>query len=911
MRKRICVLLAQIEENTQQRFMKEFIKEAYKLDYDVCVFSMFQKFQETDLRNVGDSNIYRLAQFHLYDAILIMLDTILTPGLADSLQREIKEKFNGPVLVVDQESAFFPSVMIDHYTPQYRLISHLIEEHGYTDIAYLGGKKDHPHSIARLNAYCDCMRDHGLSVKSNRIFHGNYWYDSGEEYAEFLVEKGGQLPQALACANDIMALGAANRFVELGLSIPDQIAVIGYDSVEDGRTSPKPLTSAEIPADECGAYCLAWLDAAMNGKQEPVFTPKAPLFIGASCGCSYHVEMVPKKLRTVWQTNRSARGYYSDFNHLIEDLLSETDYKSFYNKVFDYTYQIRPFSNFYVCLNDNFMYPEQNIGERAIRKGYATKMHQIIVCSEDPDSPENRIDFMNYFDTYLLLPQLYEEREYPTTYIFTPLYFDDRCFGYAAVNYGREIRVYDVTYRNWMKNVMQGMEAFFRQQTLHRMLEQINSAQVRDSMTGLYNYRGFLNLSFNLAMECLDKKEELSILALDVKSLKTVNEELGRDYGNRIIRVMGRFVQELLTEEEVCCRLSNDEFLVAMRGGADSYRSKRFLDALRTKLREYRLPEANNWTIDFNAGILSGSPVDNATLESLINHTVGQKNHNKMVEREKHRGEADLSLSDLKRNQIVEEILDNNLLAYYFQPIVKATDGSIYAYEALMRCEQYREIGPGEIMQGATFLNRLYDVEKATIYNVLQYVEKNERKLKNAKIFVNSLPGYQLEKEDAYWAFEQLKRKELRGRLVIEFTEESELPEDRLELLRGKMDEIGVEIALDDYGAGYSNVNNLLRYMPRYVKIDRMLIKDIQDSPQKQHFVRSIVEYSHQNNIMALAEGVENSEELKEVIRLKVDLIQGYYVARPKKEPQPKIEEEIREEIERFYVQKRDTLYSL
>ena len=75
--------------------------------------------------------------------------------------------------------------------------------------------------------------------------------------------------------------------------------------------------------------------------------------------------------------------------------------------------------------------------------------------------------------------------------------------------------------------------------------------------------------------------------------------------------------------------------------------------------------------------------------------------------------------------------------------------------------------------------------------------------------------------------------------------------------------------------------------------------------------MRSIVEYSHQNSILALAEGVENTEELKAVINLNVDLIQGYYIARPKKEPQPDIDKTIRKEIEHIQLHKKETLYSL
>ncbi len=117
---------------------------------------------------------------------------------------------------------------------------------------------------------------------------------------------------------------------------------------------------------------------------------------------------------------------------------------------------------------------------------------------------------------------------------------------------------------------------------------------------------------------------------------------------------------------------------------------------------------------------------------------------------------------------------------------------------------------------------------------------------------------------------------------------------------------MGIETAVDDYGPGYSNVSNLLRYTPDYVKIDRALLSGIQDSPQKQHFVKDVIEFAHSNGIVALAEGVETSEELKTVVMLGVDLLQGYYVAMPAKEMIQSINSQIADEI-RQYSKLRDS----
>ena len=131
----------------------------------------------------------------------------------------------------------------------------------------------------------------------------------------------------------------------------------------------------------------------------------------------------------------------------------------------------------------------------------------------------------------------------------------------------------------------------------------------------------------------------------------------------------------------------------------------------------------------------------------------------------------------------------------------------------------------------------------------------------------------------------------------MELTEQTELQDDELESLKKQYRDMGIGFALDDYGTGYSNVGNLLRYMPDYVKIDRSLLTEIQKSSQKQHFVREVIDFCHANNIMALAEGVETVEELQTVIYLGADLIQGYYVARPKSEIINSIDGNVKMEI--------------
>ncbi|MBP5384481.1 MAG: substrate-binding domain-containing protein, partial [Lachnospiraceae bacterium] len=516
MRKKIGVLIGQLEENTQRRFMSAFLREAYDKDYDVCVFSMYQKYQETELRNIGDSNIYSLIRFDAFDGLVILLDTILTPGFEDKLLNRIKNKFRGPVVVVDRETDLFDFVLMDHYSPVVEIMNHLIDVHGYTDIAFLGGKNGHPHAQQRLSAYLDAMENHGLTVREDRIYHGNFWFDSGKRFARQLASHPDDLPQAVMCANDYMAIGLAAELSEHGYRIPEHIAIAGYDSNPEGQNAPVPLTSADIPADHCGKLCFYKLQHAITGEAVPTFDMRSEIMIGGSCGCKKFTPAFTKTNRTEWKTDHSERSYYSDFNHITEDMLCETNYEKFFEILAVYSYQIRPFHNFWVCLNSNFMDPISFIGDNARRFGYDSTMHMVIKCGDElPDKDPGVVDLTRTFDTSLMLPELDEERDAPTTFIFVPMFFEDRCFGYAALNLGNTTVLYNETFRVWMRNVNQGIEAFYRQKALSQLIEQIKADQVRDKQTGLYNYQGFHQKLMSAVVANTGTDMSVAIIAID------------------------------------------------------------------------------------------------------------------------------------------------------------------------------------------------------------------------------------------------------------------------------------------------------------------------------------------------------------------------------------------------------------
>ena len=254
-----------------------------------------------------------------------------------------------------------------------------------------------------------------------------------------------------------------------------------------------------------------------------------------------------------------------------------------------------------------------------------------------------------------------------------------------------------------------------------------------------------------------------------------------------------------------------------------------------------------------------------------------------------------LSGSEKQELEKVKNLIDNNLFTYYFQPIVRADTGEIYSYEALMRAKDQKDVTPFHILKYAELTGRLAEIEQYTFLNILEFISNNRASLGERLVFINSMPSIKVPPEILNRIDTAIER--LSDMVVVEMTEQSEFNDRDLNEVKERFHRLGVPIAVDDYGTGYSNVSNLLRYTPNYVKIDRMLLTGIQDNPNKKHFVREIIDFCHENDILALAEGVETYEELHTVILLGADLIQGFYTAKPSPEVIDSLPYDIRSEI--------------
>jgi EAL domain-containing protein (putative c-di-GMP-specific phosphodiesterase class I)/ActR/RegA family two-component response regulator len=226
----------------------------------------------------------------------------------------------------------------------------------------------------------------------------------------------------------------------------------------------------------------------------------------------------------------------------------------------------------------------------------------------------------------------------------------------------------------------------------------------------------------------------------------------------------------------------------------------------------------------------------------------------------------------------VDAMLDRALSSLWmaYQPIVRAADSTVVAYEALMRLEEPMLPHPGAVLDAAERVGRIHEVGRTVRDSVVASASAAEE---TWLLFVNLHPEELL---DATLFLADSPFSALASRVVLEITERMSL--DHVANVHGKIAELralGFRIALDDLGAGYAGLTSFTQLEPEFVKLDMSLVRDVHKTPTKQKIVQSMVHLCQDMGKQIVAEGVESIEERDVLIELGCDLLQGYLFAKP------------------------------
>lgn len=451
-----------------------------------------------------------------------------------------------------------------------------------------------------------------------------------------------------------------------------------------------------------------------------------------------------------------------------------------------------------------------------------------------------------------------------------------------------------------MKGLYQGNKAVVwlsRDITSNKQNEQkIYQLAYYDELTGLLNRTAFLERLREEISRCDRQKVYGAMMFVDLDHFKDVNDSLGHDTGDELLKQVAQRCRRILRVEDILARMAGDEFIIFLTSlGASEELAVADAQIVAEKLLEemnkpFRVGE-HYLRISGSIGITLYPQPEAINIAALMKQADGA------MYRAKDKGRNCISFFDQadqnqvdRRFRILQDLpiaLERGEVQLYLQPIVDQQGRCIKA-EALMRWH-HPELGwvsPGEFIPIAESTGLVLKLgawaikEGARLY---QQVASSLRTDSFKRIAINLSPAQFQQEDFVDTVMTTLQQNQLSGD-VFEFELTEEILVSKPEIVRRSLEclrDQGVHFSIDDFGTGYSSLQYLTQLPLNSLKIDRSFIRDIYEDPRDAAIVTTVISMANSLGIAVVAEGVENDQQLAFLKQRHCDYYQGYYFSAP------------------------------
>lgn len=425
-----------------------------------------------------------------------------------------------------------------------------------------------------------------------------------------------------------------------------------------------------------------------------------------------------------------------------------------------------------------------------------------------------------------------------------------------------------------------------RRQIHHRQMA-LEFQAMHDSLTGLPN-RALFQDRLGHAIHLAERDEScISILLLDLDRFKDINDTLGHSVGDRVLRRISKRLEKSLRSSDTVARLGGDEFSI-LTNYSNRTQIESFVDRIVKDIERVIIIDDQKLYVGVSVGIAI-YPSHGEDADTLVRHadiamySAKRENINHEfyeVEKDYHSADNLTLLAELK----AELKKPSDQIQLHFQPLIDLNTLEIISVEALIRWNHP--------VQGFIPAEQIVRVAEQTgliselTYWVISESFKEYIKWKKPDITISiNLSVWNLQDPNLIsFISEKLNENNIKPeKMVFEITESDVMhdPVKAREVLT-TLNDMGVELAVDDYGTGFSSLAYLKVLPVKYLKIDKSFVIDMFDDENDATIVHSTIELAHNLGLTVVAEGVETEPLLNKLHQLGCDYAQGYFISKPK-----------------------------
>ena len=418
--------------------------------------------------------------------------------------------------------------------------------------------------------------------------------------------------------------------------------------------------------------------------------------------------------------------------------------------------------------------------------------------------------------------------------------------------------------------------------------EKLNDLAHHDHLTGLPNRKLFLELFEQEIKRASRNNDMLWLLFLDLDGFKAVNDTLGHEHGDELLRQVAKRLQENMRESDLVARLGGDEFVILLSTGKNSTNVDKVASSLIGSISAgYTLKQQKPAFVTASIGI-ANYPQDGTETVDLMRYADQAMYAAKSEGKNRfHYFTPAIQHAAFVRSQLANDLrraIDNDELMLFYQPIADLKTGRFCKAEALIRW-QHAEIGmisPASFIPIAEETAVIHEIGTWVVEQAIRQLTSWMKVDETFQLSINISPLQLNASRENYEKWFDHLRNISGNNIVLEITEGAFLQKSPTVLERFlEFRDNRIKVAMDDFGTGYSSLAYLKEFDIDYLKIDQTFIRNLARDSDDETLVEAIVVMARKMGMLTVAEGVETQEQLQILQDIGCDFAQGFVLSKP------------------------------
>lgn len=552
--KKIGVIMNRVYRESNKNTIKGIIEQAYSFGYDVAVFSTEEQYQ-SEKSTLGENSIFSLINFDLFDGFIFSPYTFIIPESIKFITEVLTKKCTKPVVCIANNFDGFECIWQNERAEIFDIVEHLIKVHECKDIICLTGPQESTVSIERENGYRDAMSHYGLATDENSVIYGDFWKVASQKLADEIGQGKRKMPDAVVCANDSMAISLCESLKKYNINTPDDILITGYDGAPETLFHSPGICTYKTSYTTLGMNAMLMLYNLINGNHEPYtkVKEKGQLLTNTSCGCSTRIPSISSDTVT---NDELIEQRFLD-NNMSNILLNTDNLNDFAITANNWTF---------LCLNENY-YENESFN-------VCLYNNWDIVNSDGLSNNENNIALhesvfslfeehaFESFPSKQMFPADQLREGEPSASFFSPIHYEDHCFGYAILTLFGIADSFSMSYPRFCKDLGNSLECLCIRNRLKSMTYRAFLSDARDALTGAYRSSTTTRFWNEVTDRVKLYDEKLNLCLCSVSGLQQINESYGQVEGDKVLMQVASVLMGSCHNGELCIRTEGNKFLL-------------------------------------------------------------------------------------------------------------------------------------------------------------------------------------------------------------------------------------------------------------------------------------------------------------------------------------------------------------